>query len=118
MVVAASCGGSDEAIPDGPGGTPDAPRIDAPPACPAPTGPGVEHQGAIAADETWTAADSPHIVTFDQNRYDLQSVGEFVLAKSGDLEVHVRQAAFAGSRTVSRSNASTRVSSRPRAYAM
>lgn len=32
--------------------------------CPAPTGPGTMHEGDIDADETWTAADSPHIVTF------------------------------------------------------
>jgi hypothetical protein len=32
--------------------------------CQAPAGPGVEHSGTISADETWTAADSPHIVTF------------------------------------------------------
>lgn len=33
--------------------------------CTAPTGPGVEHQGDITADETWKAEDNPHIVTFD-----------------------------------------------------
>ena len=32
------------------------------PGCEAPTGAGTEHQGVLAADETWTAADSPHIV--------------------------------------------------------
>ena len=33
--------------------------------CAAPTGAGTEHQGAIRADETWSAADSPHVVVFD-----------------------------------------------------
>lgn len=35
--------------------------------CPAPTGAGTTHTGAmnIAASETWTAAGSPHLVTFD-----------------------------------------------------
>lgn len=31
-------------------------------ACPTPTGAGTPHQGTIAADETWTAAGSPHRV--------------------------------------------------------
>jgi hypothetical protein len=34
-------------------------------ACRTPTGPGTEHEGTIDADETWAAADSPHVVTFD-----------------------------------------------------
>lgn len=33
--------------------------------CAAPTGAGTLHQGAINADETWTASASPHIVEFD-----------------------------------------------------
>ena len=32
-------------------------------ACAAPTGPGTTHADSIAADETWTAAGSPHLVT-------------------------------------------------------
>lgn len=35
------------------------------PVCPPQTGAGTEHQGVIAADETWTAASGPHVVTFD-----------------------------------------------------
>lgn len=35
--------------------------------CAEPTGEGTEHQGAIDADETWTAAASPHVVTFNVN---------------------------------------------------
>ncbi|HSQ64272.1 MAG TPA: hypothetical protein VLM85_13690 [Polyangiaceae bacterium] len=35
--------------------------------CAAPAGPGTQHKDAIAADETWKAADGPHIVTFDIN---------------------------------------------------
>ena len=33
--------------------------------CPAVTGAGTMHTGTISADETWTAAASPHFVTFD-----------------------------------------------------
>lgn len=47
-----------------PGGmSPDAPAATAP-GCEAPTGPGTEHSGPISVNETWTAATSPHIVTF------------------------------------------------------
>ncbi|RAY17034.1 hypothetical protein DPM19_02400 [Actinomadura craniellae] len=44
----------------------------------------------------------PHLRTFDQRYYDLQSVGEFVMARSGDgtLEVQARHSPFPGSRTV------------------
>lgn len=35
--------------------------------CPSPTGAGTQHTGTtISADETWTAAGSPHVLTFDQ----------------------------------------------------
>ncbi len=55
----AACGGTSETPqPDGPVGQPDGP-----PACPAATGP-THHSSAINADETWTAAGSPHIVDF------------------------------------------------------
>ncbi|CCH16395.1 VWD domain-containing protein [Micromonospora lupini] len=46
----------------------------------------------------------PHLVTFDRVYYDFQAVGEFVLvaATGGDpLEVQVRQAPMAGTRTAS-----------------
>lgn len=33
-------------------------------ACPAPVGTGTKHEGTISADETWTAAAGPHVVTF------------------------------------------------------
>lgn len=36
-----------------------------PPGCPTPTGPGTSHTDTIAANETWTAAASPHRVDFD-----------------------------------------------------
>jgi hypothetical protein len=35
-----------------------------PSACEAPIGPGIEHDSTIESDETWAAADGPHIVTF------------------------------------------------------
>lgn len=31
--------------------------------CSAPSGAGTTHQGSVASDETWSAADSPHVVT-------------------------------------------------------
>ncbi|MGO1053280.1 VWD domain-containing protein [Crossiella sp. CA198] len=43
----------------------------------------------------------PHLTTFDRREYDFQAVGEFVLAKSPQWEVQVRQSPLAGSRTVS-----------------
>ncbi|MDI2127727.1 VWD domain-containing protein [Yinghuangia seranimata] len=45
----------------------------------------------------------PHLVTFDNLRYDLQSVGEFTLARSSDdgLLVQARQKAYPGLATVS-----------------
>jgi hypothetical protein len=33
------------------------------PPCPSPSGSGATHAGSVTADETWTAADSPHVVT-------------------------------------------------------
>lgn len=36
-------------------------------ACPATTGPGVEHKSTISSDETWKAEDGPHLVTFTIN---------------------------------------------------
>lgn len=64
--LAAGCGGgSDDPMePD----APPSPTFDAAvPAepCAAPTGAGTEHAAYVTADETWTAAASPHIVTFD-----------------------------------------------------
>jgi hypothetical protein len=59
-------------------------------------------QGPRTAHETAGGTDGdPHVTTFDQRRYDFQAVGEFVLAESGDVEVHVRQAPVDGSRLVS-----------------
>jgi hypothetical protein len=43
------------------GNSPEAPPQDR---CPVQNGEGTEHKGTIAADETWTAADGPHVVTF------------------------------------------------------
>lgn len=45
----------------------------------------------------------PHLLTFDNKRYDFQAVGEFVLARqaSGGYEVQVRQQPAANSRLVS-----------------
>ncbi|MGH3738474.1 MAG: VWD domain-containing protein, partial [Micromonosporaceae bacterium] len=59
-------------------------------------------KGAIGSGLVTGGSDGdPHLTTFDQRRYDFQAVGEFVLAKSGDLEVQARQAAVEGSRLVS-----------------
>jgi hypothetical protein len=45
----------------------------------------------------------PHLITWDGLSYDFQSVGEFVLASTGDaqFEVQVRQSPFRNSQTVS-----------------
>ncbi|MFT3692524.1 MAG: hypothetical protein QM831_05235 [Kofleriaceae bacterium] len=62
LVVLAACGGDDghREITDA------APmEVDAAPACAVPTGAGTMHSMPISADETWTAAGSPHIVTTD-----------------------------------------------------
>jgi hypothetical protein len=37
--------------------------------CVDPTGPGTTHGGSVSADETWTAAASPHIVPYDLSVY-------------------------------------------------
>jgi hypothetical protein len=57
--------------PSGEGGAPSTDPADPTPdelsargSCPAPTGAGTKHEGTITSDETWTAADSPHDVTF------------------------------------------------------
>ena len=42
----------------------------------------------------------PHLETFDGRRYEFQAVGEFVAASARGLEIQVRQAPFAGMRTV------------------
>ncbi|WP_203860262.1 VWD domain-containing protein [Plantactinospora mayteni] len=47
----------------------------------------------------------PHLVTFDQRWYDFQAVGEFLLAKSDDVEIHVRQAAVPNSQDMSLNSA-------------
>ena len=64
VMVAVGCGGGSDdpvdATADAPAGV-DA-GVDALPACEVPTGAGTEHQGLIEADETWTAAGSPHVV--------------------------------------------------------
>src|SRR5947207_12373057 len=31
--------------------------------CPPPSGPGVQHSGILTTSDTWTAADSPHVIT-------------------------------------------------------
>lgn len=58
---------ADSGVPDGnPNPDPDPP---VPSECVAPTGPGVMHPGSINAAETWTAADSPHILQYDTSIY-------------------------------------------------
>lgn len=57
LVLVAACGGDDV------NHLPDAPIPPDAPACSEPTGAGTMHAANVAADETWTAAASPHIVT-------------------------------------------------------
>lgn len=55
-------------------------------------------------DQNCGATDGdPHLTTFDQRRYDVQAVGEFVLATSatGDFTVQARQAPLGDDRSVS-----------------
>lgn len=54
LLAVAACGDDAATLPDA-----------SPPAmpCVAPTGAGTQHSGELAADETWTAAGSPHIVS-------------------------------------------------------
>ncbi|MBA2538452.1 MAG: hypothetical protein H0V17_02350 [Deltaproteobacteria bacterium] len=63
LVVVSGCGEDEfQPLPDAPvflDAAPDAP------ACPPVSGAGTTHGGTVAAPETWTAADSPHIVPFD-----------------------------------------------------
>lgn len=61
--VLAACGddGMVRPLPD----SPPPPDVMVAPPCEPPTGPGTEHSGTISADQTWTAAASPHIVTFN-----------------------------------------------------
>ena len=42
----------------------------------------------------------PHLVTFDGIAYDSQLVGEFVLARTGDLEIQTRQSPYGTSRLI------------------
>lgn len=53
-------------VPDGGGG--DA-GVDAGQACPAPAGAGTTHGGSVNAAETWSAADSPHLLPYDTSVY-------------------------------------------------
>jgi hypothetical protein len=63
--------GLDGALPGNDGGGPadggggDAADGAVVPSCPALTGAGTTHTGTISADTTWTAAASPHLITFD-----------------------------------------------------
>jgi hypothetical protein len=72
IFAVAACGGGDSVIPlpDAPS-LPDArPLVDAPfLGCTPPTGAGTTHGGSVSAAETWTAADSPHMLPFDTSVY-------------------------------------------------
>ena len=57
VLCAAGCGGGTA--------TPVDASIDAPPACMTPAGAGTTHQSTINASETWTAAQSPHVIPND-----------------------------------------------------
>jgi hypothetical protein len=54
--------GSSNSSPDGGSGLAEAAAAST---CSIPTGPGTTHEGLVTADERWTAAASPHVVTFD-----------------------------------------------------
>lgn len=43
----------------------------------------------------------PHLLTFDHKRYDFQAVGEFVLTRSAEYQIQVRQQPWPSSRSVS-----------------
>ncbi|WP_283136229.1 VWD domain-containing protein [Rhizohabitans arisaemae] len=55
------------------------------------------HAGASDGD--------PHLTTFDLRPYDFQAVGEFVLARSEDMEVQVRQSAVPDTRLAAMNSA-------------
>jgi hypothetical protein len=65
------------------------------PTCFGPQGPGLDSGGC------GTTNGDPHLTTFDGRHYDFQTVGEFVAARGGDLQVQVRQTAAEGRRDVS-----------------
>ncbi|WP_288048225.1 VWD domain-containing protein [Nocardia sp.] len=67
-----------------------------PPKPPHPTTSGSEENPSVG-----TSDGDPHLVTFDGHHFDFQAVGEFVLARSPDFEVQVRQSPVHGSRVVS-----------------
>ncbi len=49
---------------------------------------------------TGSSDGDPHLVTIDGLKYDFQAVGEFALADSGDLLVHIRQRPFRDGKTI------------------
>src|SRR5215467_2135917 len=60
LLAVAACGGGSH------GHLPDAPELDTQvPPCAAPAGAGTMHTGTITMAQTWTAADSPHIIPSD-----------------------------------------------------
>ena len=61
FLLLAGCA-SDKPTPTPTPSSPDGGAVDE---CPEPTGTGMTHQGFIEEDETWTAKDSPHHVTFN-----------------------------------------------------
>jgi hypothetical protein len=67
--------------------------------CPAvPAGAGTSHSGTISADETWTAAGSPHKVTFDlsiQANVTVEPCAQVLVGKG--YEIHVGSSSAAGS---------------------
>jgi hypothetical protein len=65
--LAACFSSGDSPHPDGGVPTLDAALLDSSgaSACTPPTGPGTQHTGSVTAPQTWTAADSPHVLPYD-----------------------------------------------------
>jgi hypothetical protein len=68
-LLLAACPGDPAPFVDAGPEAPDGPPPDAEPSCPPVTGAGTMHGSNLSAAETWTAADSPHVVQYDASVY-------------------------------------------------
>jgi hypothetical protein len=64
-----------------------------------PCRPPARPQRCIGGHCSFTTGD-PHLLTYDRKRYDFQAAGEFVLTKSAEYQIQVRQQPWSNSRTV------------------